>query len=123
MIYNTGNKENPEMVERTQKEAKAVALKVWKYIAKHKLLSKDDLPPKLYKLIEEDSCQCPLCSMFMYNGECYECPLYVVHVGFCFNGGQPYNNWELACKEHDYVKASEAAYALVEQLKAWKVEK
>lgn len=59
------------MVERTQKEAKAVSLKVWKYIAKHQLLSKDDLPPKLYKLIEEDICNCPICSMFMFNGSCH----------------------------------------------------
>jgi hypothetical protein len=59
----------------TKKEAKALTLKVWKYLRDHGQISlKTELPFKLYKDIWDLECECPLCEIFI-KAECAGCPL------------------------------------------------
>lgn len=54
------------------KEAKALSLEIWTYLAKHsKLKSKVELPAKLYHKIVDLRCECPLCEAV----HCNACPL------------------------------------------------
>ena len=94
----------------TKTDAKALTLKVWRYLKWHPWLSsKKQLPKNLYKQIEELACECPLCEI---HPACIRCPLVSCLVGYSFSNWA----WSSTWIGH-FIWASE----IVKKTKRWKI--
>jgi hypothetical protein len=97
----------------SKKEAKRLALEVWRYLAKHPgIPSKFCLPLNLRLKIVPFRNLCSLCSVFL--GNCHCCPL-----GGCAEDSTDYQKW-FNSERRDTRK--KAAQAIVDKIKAWEVE-
>jgi hypothetical protein len=96
----------------TRKEAKAVSLEVWSYLAEHpNINSKYQLPAELFSKIAYCRCHCPLCEVVE---DCTMCPLYPGWNCCVF-----YTNW-VSAKGDEY--RARAANMIVCIIEAWEPE-
>jgi hypothetical protein len=103
----------------TKREAKALCLEVWRYLAEHpEILCKPSLPEALFAKIEPLVFRCPLCEVFydeFNQGPCYGCPLFEdLHP--CDSDGQAYARW---CAAETPEERREAAEEIVQRVEAW----
>jgi hypothetical protein len=99
----------------TRKEAKALFLEVWRYLAEHpEIESRIDLPPVIFNKIERLINWCPLCDIFV-EGDCEGCPL---NVGIsCADGS--FANYTYAMSASGRAAAAKEIVSLIE---AWDAE-
>jgi hypothetical protein len=99
----------------TKREAKALCLEVWRYLAEHpETARKSDLPKALYARISSLQCECPLCEVC----SCGQCPLQTEQY-MCTDEGEPYVRWSNVRKPEERRKAAEE---IVQRVEAWEVE-
>ena len=103
----------------TRREAKEIALEVWRYLCDHPEKCKRELPEYLRQKIEGMENQCPLCELFSDQVMCRRCPL-----GNC-DDGSPYDKWSLSYywgemkrRPPEEIK-QEAAAEIVRRVEAW----
>jgi hypothetical protein len=106
----------------THKEAKALCLEVWRYLAEHpETADKPGLPEELYAKISSLAGECPLCAVFAkqpYACPCYGCPLFE-DLNTCAIEGRPYARW---CAAETPEERREAAEEIVQRVEVWEVE-
>jgi hypothetical protein len=94
----------------TKIDAKALTLKVWRYLKWHPwLTSKNQLPENIHKQIEGLACECPLCEVHF---DCIGCPLVSCLAGYSFT------NWVWSVT---WIGRFLAASEIVKKIKRWKV--
>lgn len=70
------------MTPKSEKQALKQSIEVWKYLAKHpEIMSKAELPERLYDKIKDCMARCPLCQF--YDFHCRKCPLPAPANGKC----------------------------------------
>jgi hypothetical protein len=98
----------------TQKEAKAVSLEVWQYLAEHpEKCSKYSIPKELLDKVRNFQFACPLCDLF-YQNDCDGCPLHSC------NGGSYFGVWSEF--HNPKAKRQVAAQKIVAAIQAWEPE-
>jgi len=98
----------------TKKQAKAITLEVWGYLAKHpEIDAKSKLPEKLWKKIRFLKLKCALCSVCC---GCIECPLNPTRGG-CIG----WTEWLGGVMDGSSIERERGAKEIVRLVKAWKV--
>jgi hypothetical protein len=100
----------------THKEAKELALELWRYLAAHpEIYWKSAVPRELVRKIMNLPNMCPLCAVFR---ECnMGCPLFLAGEG-CFEAMPVYRIW-CAAGDNDLQERKQAAEKIVRILEAW----
>lgn len=108
---------------KTEKEAKKLSIKVWRWLYNNPDKSKWDLPIKIktelsvfceIKIYYVADGTCPLCDLFFNVKGCSGCPLRIDGEN-CFDEGSLFKNWLVGidCKEN--------AKKILERIKEWEI--